>query len=393
MRKLYFKCDSGISGDMTVAALLDAGADEEVLRRALASITPGEFDIDIHSLEKTGITALKFDVHAEEGHVHRHLSDIDNIIDSADMTDGAKKLAHKIFLIVAQAEAEAHGVDISEVHFHEVGAIDSIVDIISAAVCIDNIGIDEVIISDIAEGCGYADCAHGRLPVPVPAVLNIVKSHGLRIRQTSNDGEMITPTGAAIAAALRTQDKVSGSYRIISAGTGAGTKDFAQPNILRVMIIEEEEGVWELRSNIDDITGEAMGYTMELLFNKGALDVYFQPIYMKKNRPAYMLSVLCRENKIKELEELIFENTTTIGIRRHYCERTVLARRIVCKDTKYGKIKYKICHINDRERVYPEAESVKEAACRMGAGYTEMYEILCREYTAEEMKSWDRTEK
>ncbi len=385
MKKLYFMCDSGISGDMTVASLLSLGADEKVLRDVLKSITPGEFDINIYQTEKAGISAKKFDVIAKEGHVHRHLSDIDKIIDNTVMTDNAKKLAHKIFLIVAQAEAKAHGVDINDVHFHEVGAVDSIVDIISTAVCIDNIGIDEVIISSVSEGCGYVNCAHGKLPVPVPAVMNIVQEYGIEMRQTENKGEMITPTGAAIAAALRTQSRKPESFNILATGVGAGTKDFEHPNILRVMIIDEKEGIWELSSNIDDTTGEAMGHTMELLFENGALDVYYQPIYMKKNRPAYMLNILCKEDRIKELEDIVFENTTTIGIRRHFCERTELFRESICKDTGYGKIKYKLCHINGTKRVYPEADSVMEASRKTGIGYTEMYRILSREFTAEEM--------
>ncbi len=385
MKKLYFMCDSGISGDMTVAALLSLGADEQALRDVLASITPGEFEINIYQTQKAGVSAKKFDVTAKEGHVHRHLSDVDKIIEETVMTDKAKKLAHKIFLIVAQAEAKAHGTDINKVHFHEVGAVDSIVDIISAAVCIDNIGIDEVIISPVSEGRGYVDCAHGKLPVPVPAVINIVQEHGIKIRRTENNGEMITPTGAAIAAALKTQDEEPESFNVLALGVGAGTKDFKHPNVLRVMIIEEEESVWELKSNIDDVTGEAMGYTMEKLFAAGALDVYFQPVYMKKNRPAYMLNILCREDKIRELENIVFENTTTIGIRRHLCKRTELKREIVCKNTRYGAIKYKLCHINGNIRVYPEADSVKEASDNTGIGYTQMYEILCGEYAAGEM--------
>ncbi len=390
MKKLYFMCDSGISGDMTVAALLSLGADEKVLRDVLLSVTPGEFEINIRQIKKSGISAKKFDVIAGEGHVHRHLSDIYKIIDDAVMTDGAKELARKIFLIVAQAEAEAHGTDINEVHFHEVGAIDSIVDIISAAVCIDNIGISEAVISPLSEGKGYVNCAHGKLPVPVPAVLNIVREHGLSIRHTETEGEMITPTGAAIAAALKTEKKDLHDFKILAEGIGAGTKDFEHPNVLRVMIIEEEEGVWELRANIDDITGEAMGYTMDKLLEKGALDVYFQPVYMKKNRPAYMLGVICREDKIKTLEDVIFKNTTTIGVRRNYCRRTEMERKILCKNTVYGEIKYKICHINGTKRVYPEADSVKEAADKSGCGYNEMYRILCQ---MGEIERWERNER
>ncbi len=395
MKKLYFDCMSGISGDMTVAALLDLGADKRVLDKALNSITIGDFDIEIKDVCKNGLRALKFDVLNTESHVHRHLSDVREVIDKADMTEASKLMAYKMFDIVAEAESLAHGIDINEVHFHEVGAIDSIVDIISTAVCIDNLGVKDIIFSGITEGRGYVKCAHGRLAVPVPAVLNIVSAYGLVMRQSDTEGEMITPTGAAIAAALRTEDKLSKEYKIIKCGVGAGTKDFEHPNVLRVMLIEEvcsgdNDAVYELSTNIDDTAGEALGYTMDRLFKAGAYDVYFLPIYMKKNRPAYMLNVICAEADVKEMEEIIFLNTTTIGIRKSRFERTVLKRDVADIATSFGRICCKKVFLNDTYRIYPEYESVRLAAEANEMGYDEAYRCICneiKEYTENEEKT------
>ena len=396
MKKLYFDCMSGISGDMTVAALLDLGADRDVLTKALDSIMIEKFDIEIRDVYKNGLRALKFDVMATESHVHRHLADIHEIIANAAMTDEAKVLAYKMFGIVAEAESIAHGIDINKVHFHEVGAVDSIVDIISTAVCIDNLGVKDVIFSGITEGKGYVKCAHGRLAVPVPAVLNIVSLHNLTLRQSDTEGEMITPTGAAIAAALRTEDKLPKEYKVIKTGIGAGTKDFEHPNVLRVMLIEdagsEADSICELSTNIDDATGETLGYTMEKLFEAGAYDVFFQPIYMKKNRPAYMLNVICDESCVKEMEKIIFLNTTTLGIRRYDCKRTVLKREKAEVFTSFGQICCKKVWLGDTYRIFPEYESVRAAAEEKGLGYDETYRYICKEIE-EYIKNEEKTDK
>ncbi|MBE5928670.1 MAG: nickel pincer cofactor biosynthesis protein LarC [Lachnospiraceae bacterium] len=396
MKKLYFDCMSGISGDMTVAALLDLGADRDVLTKALDSIMIEKFDIEIRDVYKNGLRALKFDVMATESHVHRHLADIHEIIANAAMTDEAKVLAYKMFGIVAEAESIAHGIDINKVHFHEVGAVDSIVDIISTAVCIDNLGVKDVMFSGITEGKGYVKCAHGRLAVPVPAVLNIVSLHNLTLRQSDAEGEMITPTGAAIAAALRTEDKLPKEYKVIKIGIGAGTKDFEHPNVLRVMLIEdagsEADSICELSTNIDDATGETLGYTMEKLFEAGAYDVFFQPIYMKKNRPAYMLNVICDESCVKEMEKIIFLNTTTLGIRRYDCKRTVLKREKAEVFTSFGQICCKKVWLGDTYRIFPEYESVRAAAEEKGLGYDETYRYICKEIE-EYIKNEEKTDK
>lgn len=307
--------------------------------------------------------------HHGEGHHHEHrnLAAVEAVIDSADMTDAARELAKKIFRIVAVAESEAHNIPVDEVHFHEVGAIDSIVDIIAAAVCCDNLGITDVIVPSLSEGSGTIRCQHGILPVPVPATLLISRRYGIPLEIMKARGEYVTPTGAAIAAALATSHELPSSFTIKKIGIGAGKRDYKErTNILRAMIIETGEGkdeVVKLESDIDDATGEILGYTMEKLMKAGALDVHYSPIYMKKNRPAWELTVICKKDKKDLLEDIIFQETTTIGIREFpSVMRTILEREAKEKDTPYGKIKVKEVTIKGEKRIYPEYESVKQRA-------------------------------
>ena len=282
-----------------------------------------------------------------------------------------------MFLIVAEAEAKAHGLPIDEVHFHEVGAIDSIVDIISVAVCLDNLGVKDVVVSPLAEGHGQIRCQHGVIPVPVPATANIAAAHGLALRLTDQEGEMVTPTGAAIAAAVRTREKLPASCRIVKTGMGAGKKDFAHANVLRAMLLEtdeeEKDQAWVLETNVDDCSGEMLGFVMEELFAAGALDVRNTPIYMKKNRPAYLLSTLCMENDIEKMEDLIFVHTTTIGVRRYPVSRTILERRKAEVETRFGNASVKICTRNEKTFCYPEYESVRAICRETGADFQSVY--------------------
>ena len=408
-RKLYFECAAGISGDMSVAAMIDLGADREKLEKALNSLDIGKFETKISRVKKSGIDVCDFDViteidnhdhdmeylhghshehtheHTHDGHTHTHehhhhhshrgLKEITDIINHADLTDGARELAHKIFDILARAEAKAHATDIENVHFHEVGAVDSIVDIIAFSVCMDSLGIDEVIIPALTEGRGFVRCQHGVIPVPVPAVMNIAEANNLDLKICHVEGELVTPTGAAIAAAVKTSDKLPESFKVIKYGMGAGKREYEIPGILRVMIIEtdDSEALYKLETNIDDCAGEALGYTMEKLFAAGANDVYYTPAYMKKNRPAYVLNVICRADKIGECERIIFANTTTIGIRRMKIERTVLERTLETVKTALGDIRVKKCAINGKTRVYPEYESVRELCEELNMPYTDVY--------------------
>ncbi len=418
-RILYLECYSGISGDMTVGALLDLGASRQVLEHALKSLGVGGYHLHFGRKKKCGIDAFDFDVHLEEepghthdhpgaeesehsqehgcghshdhshehnhghGHIHRNLADIVEIIDRMDGADSVKALAKRMFEIVAEAESKAHGLPIEEVHFHEVGAIDSIVDIVSVAVCLNDLGITKVIVSPLSEGRGYVRCQHGVMPVPVPATANIASAYHLELKLTDNEGEMVTPTGAAIAAALHCGESLPESYRVEKIGIGAGNKDFKNANILRAMVIvpagEEESGkdqVIKLETNVDDCSGEALGFVMEELFAAGAADAWYTPIFMKKNRPAYLLTVLAREGQAERMEEIIFAHTTTIGIRRTRMERTVAERSLKVAETELGPAQVKVCRKNGREVVYPEYESVKKISREQNIPFPEAYHLV-----------------
>ena len=428
---LYLECNSGISGDMTVGALLDLGADRQVLENALESLGVDGYHLHFGRKVVCGLDAFDFDVHLEadghghshahthrredayervdsyehsevhehchghkhershehedghsHSHTHRNLHDIYHIIDHLDSNERVKEMARTMFRIVAEAESKAHGLPVEQVHFHEVGAIDSIVDIISVAVCMDNLGVEDVVVSALSEGHGHVRCQHGVLPVPVPATANIASSYGLKLHFTDNDGEMVTPTGAAIAAALRTKDRLPASCRLLKIGMGAGNKVFKQANVLRAMLLEnsqdEDHTMWVLEMNLDDCTGEMLGLTMEMLLDAGAADVWYTPIHMKKNRPAYMMSVLCRESSIEAMEEIILTQTTTIGIRRYPTERTVLERSEIQVETSYGPADVKMCAYKGRKFFYPEYESIRRICMEQGADFQTAYHQVRR---------------
>lgn len=405
---LYLDCSSGISGDMTVAALLDLGADEKVLKKALDSLDTEGFEVRISRVKKGGIEACDFQVildsahdghdhdmeylhgpghdkeeKQEQAHSHRGLAQILETIHKAQMTQGARKLASGIFHILAQAEAKAHGVSVKEVHFHEVGAVDSIVDIVAAAVCLDNLGIHQVAVPVLCDGHGTIRCRHGVIPVPVPAVVNIAQEHGLTLQITEVEGELVTPTGAAIVAAIRTTDKLPRQFRIRRTGLGAGKRTYERPSILRAMLLEEEhreqDEIYKLETNIDDCCGEVLGHTMNLLLEAGARDVHYAPVFMKKNRPAYQLNVICTPEDVERLEGIIFRETTTIGIRRVRMERTVLPRETETVQTSLGPAQVKVCSWGTESWVYPEYESVTRLARENGCSYRDAYENIRKE--------------
>ena len=322
------------------------------------------------------------------------MKEIREIIGHLTMTDGARALALRIFEILAQAESEAHGVPVDEVHFHEVGAIDSIVDIVAAAVCFDDLGITKVAVTGITEGSGTVRCQHGILQVPVPAVAGIARAHRLPIRCTNRKGELVTPTGAAIAAALMTQDTLPETFVIEKTGLGAGKREYEIPSILRAMVIQPLESaqekaaaadtVWKLECDMDDCTGEQLGYALGRLYDEGAREAHYAPVFMKKNRPGWELTVICDEAHREQLENVIFKETTTIGIRRQQMERSVLARKSVSVKTQYGEIPVKISGENEHRRVHPEYEMVSEAAQRYGVPFGTVYdEVLTKVMAAE----------
>ncbi len=424
-KTLYIDGSFGISGDMTVAALIDLGASQEKLEKVLKSLNVDGYDYKISRKNSYSIAGCDFDVHLHEEehcheehyhdheehghhhkhndmhthehthehvhehehshdhshehhHMHRHLKDVYEIIDSGDMTNKARDLAKKIFLIVAEAEAKAHGCSVDEVHFHEVGAVDSIVDIVSVAVLLDDLQVENCIVKNLADGHGFVNCQHGKLPVPVPAVLNIAEKHGIILHTSDTEGEMITPTGLAIVAAIKTSDSLPTSYRILKSGIGLGKRDFGRANFLRIMLIEptvDDKQVYVLDTNIDDSTGEEMGLVMEKLLKAGAKDVCFVPCFMKKNRPSYILKVLATADLISEIEDIIFFNTSTIGIRKYPVDRSCMDRSNISVDTKYGKIDVKKCSWKNITKYYPEYESVKSIAENANKSFRDIYNL------------------
>jgi pyridinium-3,5-bisthiocarboxylic acid mononucleotide nickel chelatase len=462
-KTLYLECYSGISGDMTVAALLDLGADRAVLDRVLKSLKVSGFETKISRVVKSGIDACDFDVvldkehenhdhdmeylhghhhkghennhfydhnHAHEDeaehfhshehnhahgagsaqdrhhHEHRGIKEITYIIEHSAMTENAKKIALRIFEILAEAESKAHNVPVDQVHFHEVGAVDSIVDIVSVTVCLDDLDITEVIVPVLCEGRGTVRCQHGILPIPVPAVANIVSANHLHLKMTEVEGELVTPTGAAIVAAVKTKDKLPETFEIQKIGIGAGKRQYECPGILRAMIIsqsaeideekaqteefknpeirnnpkaenqETKDTIIKMETNIDDCSGEVLGFVMERLMKAGARDVHYVPVFMKKNRPAWVLNVICKEEDIETLQNIIFEETTTIGIRYSIMERTILPRETRTLPTPWGEVLAKVCILNGKEQLYPEYESVAQLSREKEIPFAEIYRYI-----------------
>ncbi len=426
-KTLYLECYSGISGDMTVAALLDLGADREVLKESLKSLPVGGFRTEITRVKRSGLDACDFSVILEQDnhdhdmeylhgseksytghhehshevnhehthsheypHEHRGMKEITEIIQKSKMTARAKKMAMRVFDILAQAESKAHGVPVEEVHFHEVGAVDSIVDIAAIAICMDNLDISNVIVPVLYEGTGFIRCQHGQIPVPVPAVTHIAETHKLKLKITDIQGELVTPTGAAVVAAFRTSDRLPEDFTMLKTGIGAGKRQYRCPGILRAMLIREttdlqiKDIIWKLETDMDDCGGEMMGHVMNLLMANGAREVHYTPIYTKKNRPAYTLTVICKESEREKLENLIFSETTTIGIRRVEMERTILQREIQKKDTPVGTAIVKACTLPDGNiRYYPEYENVAELAERNQLSFRETYDRIRSYWTTE----------
>ena len=401
-KTLYLECYSGISGDMTVGALLDLGADQRLLEEQLRSLPVSGFEIEISRVKKSGLDACDFRVildkehenhdhdneylyghghkHEHEhhhhhahthDHIHRGLPEIREIILHSGITERAKKTALAIFQVLAEAEAKAHGTAVEEVHFHEVGAVDSVVDIVAAAVCLDNLAVDEVIVPELYEGRGTVRCQHGIIPVPVPAVVHIAGEHGITLHMTDTEAELVTPTGAAIVAAVLTADRLHKMYTILRNGKGARKRDYGRASIHRGMLIEPDteeaaDFVYKLESNIDDCTGEALGYVMDRLFEAGARDVNYIPVYMKKNRPAYQLNVLCSEETVPRIVRM---------------ERTVMRREIRTLATSLGEAKVKVCRLgcSDIIRVYPEYESAADISREKKLPYQDVWRQLQKE--------------
>lgn len=456
-RILYFDCFAGISGDMSIGALVDLGLEPSAVIREIQKLGVKGYDIEIKKTSRCSISGTDVKVtlsgdadcvhehgdsghdhsqdhshghahehgdsghthshgheHVDSGHTHTHgnghshhhdekernLADISHIIRSSGISEKAKELSIAIFSEIAKAEAAVHGKEIEEVHFHEVGAIDSIVDIVGTAICIDMLKVDRIYCSPVHEGQGFIHCRHGRLPVPVPAVVKMLEGSGIAVVTEDIQAELVTPTGFGILKTVSERCGKMPEMLVERVGYGFGKTETGRLNALRVILGTSDKQPKEaikdtgpgenqdrgkirdrvalLETNIDDAAGEMLGYAMERLMKAGALDAYFTPIQMKKNRPAVMLSVLCRTEDAESLSDIIFMETSTIGIRIQELERITLKREIRTVQTELGEVRVKSVVVRGLERIQPEYEDCAEIAMKNKLSIHEVYEIVKR---------------
>ena len=387
MRIGYFDCFSGISGDMTLGALVDAGVDAAAIRSAIGSLgLPCE--LTFQTVRRGEMRATYAKVEAPHEHVHRHLHHIEAIIDKSTLTPRQNDLAKRIFTRLGEAEASVHGVDVAKVHFHEVGAVDSIVDIVGAAVGLDLLGVERFEASAIPPGRGWVKAAHGKMPLPAPATAELLK--GVPLAASEVEMELTTPTGAAIVSTVCERFGPLPALTISSIGLGAGTRDIqGQANVLRLFVGDvalpaDSDRVWVLETNLDDLPGEITGYAVNRLMTAGALDAWVTPILMKKNRPGVLITVLCDEAKIPSMEELLFQETTTLGVRRYPVGRHKLKRKATEVQTPFGPVKGKLGWLEGRAPAFsPEFEDCARVASTSGVALRDVYDAAHAAYRAQ----------
>ena len=428
MKTLYLDLFSGISGDMFIAALLDLGVDARRLERELKKLKLNGYHLHISRQQKSAIAGVKFDVHIAHEHHHDHadhhgrhrehehphdhhhdhgheerrnFSEIKQLISRSKLSAWVKRKSIAVFQRIAEAEGKIHGLPSDEVHFHEVGAVDSIVDIVGAAIALELLGKPRVLASPVIEGTGWIDCAHGRFPVPAPATLAILGARGIGITQCDEPHELVTPTGAALLAEFAEGFGTMDNLVAEKIGFGLGTRDNqTRPNVLRAVLgtqskvhgPQSKTGVatqssirldWEtdriavLETNLDDCTGEILGHFIETALAAGALDVYHTPVQMKKNRPGVLLAVLCAETDADKFSELILRETTAFGVRRTIAERRKLRRKFVEVKTAFGKVTVKIGELGGKVvQAVPEFESAKKLAAQTKTPVKQVYEAV-----------------
>lgn len=403
MKILYYECFSGISGDMNLAAMLGLGVDPSYLEAELKKLgLAGEFELHIQQDARKGIHGIRVNVvdttcshysqsdqddHEKHNHLpHRHLADIEKIIENSELTFPVKKTARAMFLAIAKAEAKIHGKDIYEVHFHEVGAVDSLVDIVGAAICYHALDVDEVWCSSIELGGGFVHCAHGVMPIPAPATLEILQN--CPTKRGAVQKECTTPTGAAILKTLVTTFSDTPKFIIKKTAYGIGHRDTKIPNVVRVNLAEVEalentdaikEKCTVLECNIDDMTAESLGYAMDVMFKEGAMDVHFKAIMMKKNRPGTCLSVLCSHEYENKFIDLLFRHTTTLGVKSRNVEKTVLARIFEKCETPLGSVTIKKALYKGKTlRLKPEYDDCRKIAEERGIPLSEVFYAVYR---------------
>ncbi|MBW9171771.1 nickel pincer cofactor biosynthesis protein LarC [Clostridium estertheticum] len=439
MKILYYDCFSGISGDMNLGALLDLGIDEKYLIDELSKLNLNGYEIKVSRDIRKGIEGTKVDVllqehshghsheevselhlhghhhddaHGEHNHEHihndnegdhmhvhagiehihkdqRNLNDIEKIINLSELSSKVKELSMEIFMKVALAEAKVHGKPLYEIHFHEVGAVDSIVDIVGAAICLSYLNVDKIMCSSVELGGGFVKCAHGLIPVPAPATVEILK--GIPVKLGAVPFETTTPTGAAILAANVCEFKDDNNFIINKIGYGIGNRDTEIPNVLRVMLVEEVDKVSNeeyedvtveqiIECNIDDMNPELYEYIIDMVFSEGALDAYITPIIMKKGRPSVKISILCEEDKTTRMKEILFRETTTLGVRSFKVDKTKLKREFIKVNTSYGEVTVKESYYKgEKIKSKFEYEECKRIAKSTGVPINEVYEKLRNE--------------
>ncbi len=386
MRIGYFDCFSGISGDMTLGALADAGVDPRAIQSAVASLgLPCELAFE--TVRRGGFRANYAKVIAPPEHAHRHLHHIEAMIDKSTLSPRQNELAKRIFLRLGEAEAAVHGVDIKKIHFHEVGAVDSIVDIVGAAVGLDLLGVERFEASPLPTGRGWVRAAHGKMPLPAPGTAELLK--GVPLADSDVKMELTTPTGAAIVTTVAERFGPLPAMTIESIGLGAGTRDLPdQGNILRLFVgtidlPAESDRVWVLETNLDDLPGEVIGYATAQVMAAGALDAYVTPIQMKKNRPGVMVTVLCGEDQIVAIEEILFRETTTLGVRRYPVSRHKLKRQATEVESAFGPIRGKLGWHDGRPPTFsPEHDDCARVAAERGVALREVYNAAHAAYLA-----------
>lgn len=376
MKTLYFDCFAGASGDMILGALVAAGVEPDALKKQLSLLGVDGYAVDFETVDRSGISATYARVETAHEHKHRHLADILKIINDSNLSDSVKARSSKIFARLAEAEARVHNQPLDKVHFHEVGGLDAIVDVVGAAICFDLLGIERFVSSSLHVGSGTVGMDHGRFPVPPPAVAELLK--GVPFYSTEIVGELLTPTGAAIITTVCSDYGPIPPMKLQQTGYGAGTRQYEKfPNALRVLIGEEtmdvasagtygnadEQRLWMIETNMDDISPQILGHVMDRAFELGALDCYFTSVQMKKNRPGVLLSVLCESAKRAALNEMLFSETTTLGVRAYEVERHALQRQIVRVETQYGPIDVKVARLNGHIiKEMPEYDQCRQAA-------------------------------
>ncbi len=378
----FFDCFSGISGDMLVGAILDAGIDFETFRTEMTKLRLDEFVLTQEKVMKQHLAATKFEVIDKAQKVYRHPKDLNAIVDNSDFDENIKKTAKNIFLKIAEAEAKVHNMPVEKVHYHEIGAVDTIVDVVGALVGLRMLGINKIICSKINVGTGFVEFSHGRYPVPAPATAEILL--GVPVYSNETVGELVTPTGAALITEIADSFGLMPEMNVSKIGYGAGSKDFEQPNVLRLLLGEtggdaafDEDTISVIETNIDDMNPQFYETTMSNLLEAGALDVFISNIIMKKNRPAHQLTVLCTLENEDKLTKIIFKNTSSIGIRVRQEKRKKLQREMKKIETEFGEITVKISRLNDEIlNMTPEYEDCKRIAETQNIPLKKVYEII-----------------